>query len=84
MADLTPAQMKAKLAEYEAKEAKRLVADNKVTMKVALKGGLSVYHGSRFPTTLYYSQWLKVLSHAPEILAYLEAHKNQLAMREDD
>jgi len=84
MPEMTTAQLKQRIAEMEAAEAARKEANNKISFKIGDKGGLSVYHGSRFPTTLYYSQWLKVLTHADEILTYLEAHKAQLAHKENE
>ncbi len=60
-------------------------AKNKVTMKVSTKtGALSVYHGSRFPTTLYASQWRKILTHADEIMKYLDSHDAELSHKEGE
>lgn len=44
------------LAENEALKTKKASA-KKLSFKVGEKGALSVYHGSRFPTTLYIQQW---------------------------
>jgi hypothetical protein len=48
------AQLEALIAENEALRTKKA---KKLTFKVGEKGALSVYHGSRFPTTLYATQW---------------------------
>ena len=50
------AQLEALLAENEALKTKK-AGTKKLAFKVGEKGALSVYHGSRFPTTLYAQQW---------------------------
>ena len=67
-------------AENEALKAKR--SERSFTMKIGDKGGMSVYMGSRFPTTLYYEQWLHLLSHKEEILEWLEANHSRLKIRD--
>jgi hypothetical protein len=52
------------------------------TMKIGQAGGMSVYMGSRYPTTLYYEQWLHLLDHKEEILKWLEANKGSMKMRD--
>ena len=37
-------------------------------------GALSCYHGSRFPTTLYTSQWKNLLVYKNEILEFIAAN----------
>lgn len=49
-------QLEDLILENEALKAKKASA-KKLVCKVGEKGALSVYHGSRFPTTLYKSQW---------------------------
>jgi hypothetical protein len=53
-----------------------------LTFKVGAKGGVSVYGLGRFPVTLYYEQWKRLLAASPEILAYLEENKSRLKMKE--
>jgi hypothetical protein len=53
-----------------------------LTSKVGEKGGVSVYGLGRFPMTLYYEQWKRLLAASPEILAYLEENKSRLKMKE--
>jgi hypothetical protein len=50
------AQLEALIAENEALKTKKAGTKN-LSFKVGAKGALSVYHGSRFPTTLYAQQW---------------------------
>jgi len=55
---MTEQEMKAELARLQAEnEALKAKKPQKLVFKVGDKGALSVYHGSRFPTTLYKSQW---------------------------
>jgi len=53
-------------------------------MKVGQSGGASAYMGSRYPTTLYYEQWIFLLEHKEDILKWLEANKSQMKLRETD
>lgn len=75
--------MQARIAELEAQnEQLKARGQRKLTMKVAPSGALSVYHGSRFPTTLYRSQWEKVLAAKEEIEAFIKAHASELSVKE--
>jgi hypothetical protein len=44
------------------------------------KGGVSVYGFGRFPITLYYEQWMRLLSAAKELRDFLEANKARLRL----
>lgn len=59
-------------------------SQRKLSFKVTDKGGLSVYGLGRFPTTLYRSQWERLL--APETVkalgAFIEANAKLLAVKE--
>lgn len=72
-------------------ELERLRAENerlkqggrgKLAMKVSEKGALSVYGMGRFPVTLYKEQWLRLLSMADEIKAFIEANQGSLKAKE--
>ena len=54
----------------------------KLAMKVSEKGALSVYGMGRFPVTLYKEQWLRLLSMAEEIKAFIEANLDSLKSKE--
>lgn len=54
----------------------------KLAMKVSEKGALSVYGMGRFPVTLYKEQWLRLLSMAEEIKAFIEANQDSLKSKE--
>ena len=72
-------------------ELERLRAENeqlkksgrsKLAMKVSEKGALSVYGMGRFPVTLYKEQWLRLLSMADEIKAFIEANQGSLKAKD--
>jgi hypothetical protein len=72
-------------------ELERLRAENerlkkagrgKLAMKVSEKGALSVYGMGRFPVTLYKEQWLRLISMADEIKAFIEANEASLKSKE--
>ncbi|HKV48668.1 MAG TPA: hypothetical protein VJN69_11310 [Candidatus Acidoferrales bacterium] len=50
----------------------------KLEFRVAEKGGVSVYGLNRFPTTLYYEQWAKLLDVGDELRRFLEENKAKL------
>lgn len=54
----------------------------KLAMKVSEKGALSVYGMGRFPVTLYKEQWLRLLSMAEEIKAFIEANQGSLKSKD--
>ena len=76
--DLTPEQMAARIKELEGK----LAASGTLRFKVSEKGAVSVYGLGRFPVTLYLEQWHKLLSHAEELRAFIEANKGQLKTKD--
>jgi hypothetical protein len=55
--------------------------ETELEFKVGAKGGVSVYGLGRFPVTLYYQQWTKLLDKRDELLAFLDANKSQLKMK---
>jgi hypothetical protein len=46
------------------------------------KGAVSVYGLGRFPATLYFEQWNKLLAHTHERRTFLEANKSKLKLKE--
>jgi len=44
--------------------------------RVGEKGGVSVYGLGRFPVTLYYEQWIRLLGASAELKAFLEEQKS--------
>jgi hypothetical protein len=73
-------ELKAKLAELE----KQVEGRKRGTLdyKVSEKGGVSVYGLGRFPVTLYYEQWIRLLDQAEQIRAFMEENKSRLKMKD--
>ena len=72
MAEPTYEELKAKLAELEKQGGKR---SGSLEFRVGEKGGVSVYGLGRFPVTLYYEQWVRLLDAAPQLKSFLEENK---------
>jgi hypothetical protein len=49
--------------------------------RVGEKGGVSVYGLGRFPVTLYYEQWIRLLDVGTELREFLEANKGKLKLK---
>jgi hypothetical protein len=73
-------------------ELERLRAENQalkkttskgISLKVSLKGALSVYGMGRFPVTLYKEQWLKLLDMSDDIRTFIQANESQLKSKSD-
>jgi len=79
MSELSYEELKAKLEELQKNTA---AGSGALHFKVAAKGGVSAYGLGRFPVTLYYEQWQKLLSGAESLRAFLEANKGGLKTRE--
>jgi hypothetical protein len=79
MSEPSKEDMMARIAELEKQlESKE---SGKLEFKVGDKGGVSVYGLGRFPVTLYYEQWIKLLDATKELRAFLEANKSRLKLR---
>ena len=81
MTDRTLETMRARIAELEAANADLKVKKETFKIKTAPKGGVSVYLGGRFPTTLYAQQWEHLLNHADEIRQYIDSNRETLAVK---
>jgi hypothetical protein len=66
-------ELKARLAELEKQGAGR--RSGELEFRVGEKGGVSVYGLGRFPVTLYYEQWIRLLDSSGKLLAFLEENK---------
>ncbi len=73
MAEPTYEELKAKLAEIEKQAGGRRTGA--LEFRVGEKGGVSVYGLGRFPVTLYYEQWIRLLDAVPQLRAFLEENK---------
>jgi hypothetical protein len=79
MAEPTQEELLAKIAELEKQVGSKRTG--KLEFKVGEKGGVSVYGLGRFPVTLYYEQWMKLLETAEELKAFMESNKPRLKLR---
>jgi hypothetical protein len=73
MAEPSYEELKARVAELEKQSGTR--RSGKLEFKVGEKGGVSVYGLGRFPVTLYYEQWIRLLDSSAELRAFLEENK---------
>ncbi len=72
-------ELKAKLAELEKQVQGR--KRGSLEFQVSEKGGVSVYGLGRFPVTLYYEQWIRLLEQTDQLRAFLEENKNHLKIK---
>ncbi len=79
MAEPTQEELLAKIAELEKQVGSKRTG--KLEFRVGEKGGVSVYGLGRFPVTLYYEQWMKLLDAAEDLRAFMESNKSRLKLR---
>ena len=73
MAEPSYEELKARVAELEKQATGRRAGE--LEFKVGERGGVSVYGLGRFPVTLYYEQWIRLLDAGDELRAFLEENK---------
>ena len=78
MAEPTYEELKAKVAELEKKQTRQRGA---LEFRVSEKGAVSVYGMGRFPVTLYYEQWQRLLEAAPQLKEFIEENKSKLKLK---
>ena len=78
MTEPTKEELRARIAELEAQSISRM--RKALEFKVGEKGGVSVYGLGRFPVTLYYEQWIRLLDAADTLPAFLEENKGKLKL----
>ncbi|MGD0123814.1 MAG: hypothetical protein ABSF46_00545 [Terriglobia bacterium] len=79
MAEPTQEELLAKIAELEKQVGTK--RSGKLEFKVGEKGGMSVYGLGRFPVTLYYEQWIRLLDAAEDLRGFMESNKSRLKLR---
>ncbi len=79
MAEQTNEELRARIAELEKQVGSK--GTGKLEFRVGEKGGVSVYGLGRFPVTLYYEQWMKLLDAAEDLKAFMESTKGRLKLR---
>lgn len=72
-------ELLARIAELERQSGSK--KKGALEFRVGEKGGVSVYGLGRFPVTLYYEQWIRLLDTAQDLRAFLEENKSRLKLR---
>lgn len=80
MSEPTYEELKAKLAELEKQQGTRRTGS--LEFRVGEKGGVSVYGLGRFPVTLYYEQWKRLLDASDKLKEFLEQNKSKLKLKD--
>lgn len=80
MSEPTYEELKAKLSELEKQQGTRRTGS--LEFRVGEKGGVSVYGLGRFPVTLYYEQWVRLLDTSENLREFLEENKSKLKLKE--
>lgn len=75
-------ELKAKLADLEKQQ--KEPGSRPLEFRVGDKGGVSVYGLGRFPVTLYYEQWQKLLNDVDALKQFLETNKSKLKLKENN
>jgi hypothetical protein len=82
MAEPSREELLARIADLERQAGQRKSA-GALSFKVSDKGAVSVYGMGRFPVTLYYEQWLRLLGAADELRTFLEENKGKLKLKDE-
>jgi len=80
MSEPTADELKARIVELEQKLASRKTG--KLEFRVSEKGGVSVYGLGRFPVTLYYEQWMRLLGQIDELRDFINENKSRLKTKD--
>jgi hypothetical protein len=79
MAEPSKEELMARIAELEKQAGSK--KQGSLEFKVGEKGGVSVYGLGRFPVTLYYEQWVRLLDAAEGLRTFLEENKSKLKLK---
>ena len=82
MTEPTKEELMARIAELEKQMGSKRTG--RLEFKVGEKGGVSVYGLGRFPVTLYYEQWQRLLGAADELRLFLEENKGKLKLKSSE
>jgi hypothetical protein len=82
MSEPTKEELLAKIAELEKKAEGR--RKGTLEFRVGEKGGVSVYGLGRFPVTLYYEQWIRLLDVSKDLREFLEENKSRLKLKDQN
>ncbi len=75
----TKEELMARIAELESQSDSR--KRGSLEFRVGEKGGVSVYGLGRFPVTLYYEQWVRLLDASAGLRTFLEENKTKLKLK---
>src|ERR1035438_6018562 len=81
MAEPSYEELKARVAELEKTQGRKR---GSLEFKVSEKGGMSVYGLGRFPVTLYYEQWIRLLDQTDQLREFLEANKGGMQLKDTE
>jgi len=73
-------ELKARLQELE-KQVDTKKRSGVMEFRVSEKGGVSVYGLGRFPVTLYYEQWTRLLDATEDLRKFLDENKSKLKLK---
>jgi hypothetical protein len=79
MAEPTYEELKKRVADLEKQGAS--TRSGNLQFKVSEKGAVSVYGLGRFPVTLYYEQWTRLLERADDLREFLAQNKDKLKLK---
>lgn len=79
MAEQSKEELLARIAELEQQAGSRKRGN--LEFRVGEKGGVSVYGLGRFPVTLYYEQWMRLLDATDGLRSFLEENKGKLKLK---
>jgi hypothetical protein len=82
MSDPTREELMAQIAELQKQVGSK--KPGRLEFRVSEKGGVSVYGLGRFPVTLYYEQWQRLLGTAEELRNFLEENKSKLKLKNSE
>jgi hypothetical protein len=83
MSEPSKEELMARIAELE-KQAAGTRKRGSIEFRVGEKGGVSVYGLGRFPVTLYYEQWVRLLDASQDLRAFLEENKSRLKLKNQE
>lgn len=79
MSEPTKEELMARIADLEKQVSTKKTG--RMEFRVSEKGGVSVYGLGRFPVTLYYEQWQRLLGAAEDLGKFLEENKDKLKLK---
>ena len=79
MSDPSKDELLARIAELEKQVGTKKTG--RLEFRVSEKGGVSVYGLGRFPVTLYYEQWQRLLGATEELRTFIEENKGKLKLK---